>query len=153
MSDDRPSAASDRPDEPVDRLAFEEIEHTADRALRVYGADLKALLLNAARGLNSLMAPEHRPDTGQRKIAVQLEAGDAESLLVDWLSELSYWAETEMLVFHDFELDSVSATHLEATLYGTRAPRLERHIKAVTYHNLAIVRTEKGLTATVVFDV
>jgi SHS2 domain-containing protein len=30
---------------------------------------------------------------------------------------------------------------------------LENHIKAVTYHNLEIVKTETGLAATVVFDV
>jgi len=30
---------------------------------------------------------------------------------------------------------------------------LENHIKAVTYHNLEIVKTKAGLAATVVFDV
>jgi SHS2 domain-containing protein len=47
----------------------------------------------------------------------------------------------------------VSPTHLRARIYGTRVTQLEKHIKAVTYHNLEIVQTEKGLTATVVFDV
>ena len=84
---------------------------------------------------------------------VELDTLDAESLLVEWLSELSYWAEIEMLIFHEFKMESVSPTHLKATLYGTRVKQLEKHIKAVTYHNLEIVQTEKGLTATVVFDV
>jgi len=30
---------------------------------------------------------------------------------------------------------------------------MEKHIKAVTYHNLEIVQTARGLTATIVFDV
>jgi SHS2 domain-containing protein len=47
----------------------------------------------------------------------------------------------------------VSPTHLKATIRGTQVTQLEKHIKAVTYHNLQIVQTEKGLTATVVFDV
>jgi SHS2 domain-containing protein len=47
----------------------------------------------------------------------------------------------------------VSPTHLRARIYGSRVTQLEKHIKAVTFHNLEIVQTEKGLTATVVFDV
>jgi SHS2 domain-containing protein len=47
----------------------------------------------------------------------------------------------------------VSPTQVKATVHGSRVARLESHIKAVTYHNLEIVQTDKGLTATVVFDV
>jgi SHS2 domain-containing protein len=72
---------------------------------------------------------------------------------VDWLSELAYWAEREMRIFHEFKIESVSPTHLRVLMYGTRATKLENKIKAVTYHNLEVVQTENGLTATVVFDV
>ena len=83
------------------QAAFEEIEHTADRALRIVGSDLEELLLNAARGINFLMVPQHVPGAELQKKNVVLEAADPESLLVDWLSELAYWAEVEMLVFHE----------------------------------------------------
>ncbi len=132
---------------------FEELDHTADRALRVYGADWGQLLINAACGLNSLLAPEFSPGAERHKTSLQLEALDAESLLVEWLSELAYLAESEMLVFDEFELQDVSPTHVRATLWGRRAVRLEGDVKAVTYHNLEVVRTAKGLSATVVLDV
>ena len=135
------------------RVAFEEIEHTADRALRIYGSDLQELLLNAAGGMNSLLDPEYNARTRLVEKSVALEVIDAESLLVEWLNELAYWAETESLVFHKFDLHSVSPTHLKATIYGSRAAQLEKHIKAVTYHNLEIIKTDGGLTATIVFDV
>jgi len=138
---------------PFHGATFKEIEHTADRALKIYGSDLPELLCNAADGMNSLLAPQCDASTGQQIKPVALEAIDAESLLVEWLSELAYWAESELLVFHRFDLHSVSPTHVKATVYGRRASKLERHIKAVTYHNLAIVQTDEGLTATVVFDV
>lgn len=134
-------------------VAFEEIEHTADRALRIYGSDLRELLINAARGMNTLMASRLTAPDGPEERSFVLDAADAESLLVEWLSELAFWAETEALVFHTFDLREVSPTHLEASVSGCRVPELDKHIKAVTYHNLAIVRTDKGLTATVVFDV
>ena len=138
---------------PDRHAAFEEIEHTADRALRIYGTNIEELLLNAARGMNSLMVTELDPGSERREKHVEIDAIDAETLLVEWLSELSYWAEVDMLVFHGFEMESVSTTHLKATIYGSRVTQLEKHIKAVTYHNLKISQTEKGLTATVVFDV
>lgn len=138
---------------PDGQIAFEEIEHTADRALKIYGANLEELLLNAARGMNSLMVTELIAGSGQQQKFVEIDAMDTETLLVEWLGELSYWAEVEMLVFHEFEMECVTSTHLKATIYGSRVTQLEKHIKAVTYHNLEIVQTEKGLTATVVFDV
>ena len=135
------------------QVAFEEIEHTADRALRICGSNLAEFLLNAARGMTSLMTTRQTPCAEHHEKSVALEAMDTETLLVDWLSELAYWAESEMLVFHEFKIESVSPTHLRARMYGTRLKQLEKHIKAVTYHNLEIVQTGNGLTATVVFDV
>ncbi len=135
------------------RVVFEEIDHTADRALRIYGSNLRDLFLNAAQGMNSLIIAAPISGSEQREKLVALEAMDIESLLVDWLSELAYWAEIEMLVFEEFKIESVSSTHIRAKLYGTRVKKLKKHIKAVTYHNLDIVQTDEGMTATVVFDV
>jgi SHS2 domain-containing protein len=70
-------------------VAFEEIEHTADRALRIYGSNLGELLLNAARGMNSLMDTGHTPGSAQQEKTVVLDTLDAESLLVEWLNELA----------------------------------------------------------------
>ena len=135
------------------QIAFEEIEHTADRALIIYGRNLEELLLNAARGLNSLMGADEDLNSTPLTKSIELAAMDAESLLVEWLSELAYWAEAEMLVFSKFDLHNVSPTHVKALIYGNRVSQMEKHIKAVTYHNLEIIKTETGLEATVVFDV
>jgi SHS2 domain-containing protein len=132
---------------------FEEIEHTADWALRVRGRDLAELLVNAARGMVSLIVADPAALPRDVEQELELESIDAESLLVDWLSELAYWAETEMLIFHRFDLQDVTPTSLQATIRGGHAPDLKKHIKAVTYHNLEIVETVEGLEATVVFDV
>jgi SHS2 domain-containing protein len=137
-------------DTPAD---FEEIEHTADWALRVRGADLRGLLSHAARGMSSLLVPDLETVPADVQRQVELDALDAESLLVEWLGELAYWAESELLVFREYSLTEVSPTHLRATLRGGRVPSLQKHIKAVTYHNLKIVTTEGGLETTIVFDV
>jgi len=134
-------------------IAFEEIEHTADRALRIYGRNFEELLRNAARGLNSLMGVDEEPGAAPKTKSIILDAEDAEGLLVEWLSELAFWAESEMLVFSKFDLHEVSPTQVKADVAVIQVTKLERHIKAVTYHNLEIVKTDTGLAATVVFDV
>jgi SHS2 domain-containing protein len=138
---------------PPPQIAFEEIEHTADRALIINGRNLEELLVNAARGLNSLLEADGDLNSTPLTKSVDLKAMDAESLLVDWLSELAYWAEAEMLVFSKFDFLDVSPTRVTAKIRGRRFTQLENHIKAVTYHNLEIAKTKTGLTATVVFDV
>ena len=113
--------------------AFEEVEHTADRLM-----------------VKEPQAPSKPPE---RMVAVELETIDAEELLVEWLNELAFWAEMEMLIFDRFDLHEVSPTYLNASIGGSKVQQLEKHIKAVTYHNLEIIRTAEGLSATVVFDV
>jgi SHS2 domain-containing protein len=136
-----------------DHDGFQEVEHTADWALRVRGRDLRELLVNAARGMNHLIVSDLDAVPTDVQRCVVLDAFDAESLLVEWLSELAYWAESEMLVFREFDLREVTSDRLEALVRGGHATGLQKHIKAVTYHDLEIVEREGGLEVTVVFDV
>jgi SHS2 domain-containing protein len=141
------------PDDMHGPVRFEEIEHTADRALRIHGTTWEAFLVNAARGLNSILAAAKRRAPERKSKEVALEAIDAESLLVAWLSELAYWAEAEALVFDEFVFHELKATRVSSTVTGAVAGKLDRHVKAVTFHDLAIVRDAAGFSATVVFDV
>lgn len=129
------------------------VEHTADWALCVYGRDLTELLANAALGMAYLLVDDLDAIPLNVERVLVLDAFDAETLLVDWLSELAYWAEAEGLVFREFELSGVTENHLSAVVGGGKAAELQKHIKAVTYHELEVVETEEGLTATIVFDV
>jgi SHS2 domain-containing protein len=129
------------------------VDHTADWALRVYGDDLGQFLANAALGMADLMVGDLIAVPLEVERTLVLDAFDKETLLVDWLTELAYWAEDEQLVFRVFELSEVTEIHLSAVVRGGKAAELEKHIKAVTYHNLEIVETAECLMATVVFDV
>jgi SHS2 domain-containing protein len=141
----QPPRADDRP------VPFEEVAHTADRALRIHGGNWPELFANAAAGMNGLMVPAAPEPTLRREIA--LEALDLESLLVAWLSELAFLAETEALIFTRFEFRSLAREHLAAVALGGRAERIDRHVKAVTFHGLSIAPAAGGWETTVVFDV
>ena len=84
---------------------------------------------------------------------IDLEAEDAEGLLVAWLGELAYFAERDSLICREFDIRGLSQTSLRAVIRGGHVPEIQKHIKAVTYHDLAIVPIEEGLQVTVVFDV
>lgn len=132
---------------------YEEVEHTADLALRCGGPGLETFFRSAARGMYHLLNATASPSAATEQRAVSLEAMDIESLLVDWLGELAYLAETTHLVFGDMEFNELSATRIAVVLTGRRVHRLDTVIKAVTYHNLNVIKTRDGYTATVVFDV
>jgi SHS2 domain-containing protein len=129
------------------------VEHTADRALRIWGRDLPELFVNAALGMNSLMLPAGADRGLSLAKRITLEAIDAENLLVAWLSELAFWAETELLIFTRFEFRRIAPTGLSALARGNSVGALEKHVKAVTFHNLEIKSVSDGLSTTVVFDV
>jgi SHS2 domain-containing protein len=103
--------------------------------------------------MNSLMVSDVDAVSSRVEKYIEIEALDAESLLVQWLSELAYWAEIESLVFNKFDFQEVTSTRVQALVSGARVHNLAKYIKAVTYHNLQIVKTDCGLEATIVFDV
>jgi SHS2 domain-containing protein len=131
---------------------FREIEHTADWALQVWAPTLEALFVDAAVGMYALAGV--RPwaaASERRRIAVSAE--DTESLLVAWLQELLYFTESEGLTFSFFQMETLTPTTLRAEAHGAVAQRLDKVIKAVTYHNLKIEETKRGYEVTIVFDV
>lgn len=132
-------------------MGFEELPHTADWSVRVWAEDLASLFVEAALAMNALSGTV--AGQGRRlKRTFEAEAPDAESLLVAFLSELVYFQEQENLAFDRFELQ-IHERQLRVDMQGGPVERVDKAIKAVTYHNLRIERTDRGLEATIVFDV
>jgi SHS2 domain-containing protein len=130
---------------------YREIEHTADWELHVWAPDLAALLEQAARGMFALSGAKLKTgDRIERKI--ELQAEDAETLLVTFLSELLFAAESEGLGFDIYKLH-LDGYHLQAELQGAELCGQNKEIKAVTYHRLAVKETGNGLEVNIVFDV
>ena len=132
-------------------MGFEEISHTADWSARIWAEDLPSLFAEAARAMNSLSGTVIGTDP-RLKRTFQVEGPDAESLLVAFLSELLYYQEQENLAFDVFDL-KVAGEWLEVKMEGAQITNSEKAIKAVTYHNLKIERTDRGFETTIVFDV
>lgn len=130
---------------------FREIEHTADWQLEAWAPELAGLLEQAARGMYCLSGIRLKSEPFIVR-SLEINAGDAESLLVRFLSELLYLQEQEGLGFDGFEL-KLSDYNLAARLSGAPLASVGKEIKAVTYHNLAIRKNPQGLNVSIVFDV
>jgi SHS2 domain-containing protein len=135
------------------RPKFQVVAHTADWAIRVWGASLAQLLANAAYGMSSLLVDDLDTLPLDEERRIEVHGFDRESVLVEWLSELAYLAEREGLVFRQYELHSATPETVRATVSGARVPQMHKHIKAVTYHNLAVQESSGGLETEIVFDV
>ena len=85
--------------------------------------------------------------------AIELEAYDAETLLVSWLGELLYLGERDDCVFTDFDMLEVTPHRLRAVARGGPVREQPLQIKAVTFNELEILRTDAGYETTIVFDV
>lgn len=132
-------------------MGFEEIPHTADWALHVWADDLPGLLVESARGMYALCGAEF-VDHPRIKRTFEVEGIDGESLLVAFLSELVYYAEQEYAGFDEFEF-STKNDRLKVEMRGAPLNAVSKVIKAVTWHNLKIEKTARGLEVQIVFDV
>jgi SHS2 domain-containing protein len=132
------------------KSGYLEIEHTADWALKVWAENLPGLFYEATKGMNYLTGTEVGAFAGERRIRA---AGmDAETLLVNYLTELVLLGEEERLMIEpaaptikNFEIDLVTSIY--------RIKKQEKEIKAVTYHKLEVNKVSSGFETTIVFDV
>jgi SHS2 domain-containing protein len=128
-----------------------EVEHTADWGLEVWASDLPGLMEEAARGMFELMGAEVSEESRCHR-QLEIGADDREQLLVSFLEELLFIADSEELAFDGYMLRLVD-TNLQARLEGGLIISRSKEIKAVTYHYLEIKESKRGLKTSIIFDV
>ena len=133
------------------RTGYREIEHTADWELEVWAPDIEALFVQAAQGMLALSGLQIKTEPRVER-QLDLQAPDDESLLVAFLSELLFLGEQEGLGFDHFRI-KITEHRLSAQLSGAPLLSIDKEIKAVTFHRLAILTDENGLRTRLVFDV
>lgn len=138
---------------------YEYLPHPADVRFRAFGNTTEEVFEHAALAMfdviidTSLIKPE-------KSVHVTIESRTLDELLYDYLSELLYLFEVEDIVFGHFNVDSISRTDSDFILMGQASGEsidLDRHsfdteVKAVTYHQLKVIKEESGYTAHVIVD-
>lgn len=135
---------------------FELFDHTADMGVRVRAETREDLVIGAIEGfyatIGDLIAGGDESTLNFRR-----RGNDDATLLRDFLNELLILFERDKrrvarvegvrFSHHELLVSAISATiDLDKSEY-------HREVKAITYHELAIVRTKAGLEATFIVDI
>lgn len=128
------------------------LEHTADMFLEAKGQTFQEALEQASLGMFSLMGGKEA--TEKSSIVVKVNASTKDELVVLFLSEIL--AECEIREFTPVHLKIEKFNEkngtITARIYGeNKTPK--NIIKAVTYHQLDVVRGPDGWTIKVLFDI
>ena len=133
-------------------IGFREHAHTADWELEIWAPDIPGLLEQAALGMYTISGVKLEHGITQTR-TITLHATDAESLLVQFLSELLWLEQDQNLAFNCISVAVDDDYSLIAELKGSNIIKMDKEIKAVTYHNLAVQASSRGLRVNIVFDV
>jgi SHS2 domain-containing protein len=135
-------------------MSFELREHTADVAVAARGGSLGEVYAAVADGLAAAMC-DAVPESGARhQVAVRAE--NREALLFDYLDELIYRRDVDMVLPVDNEASVDFGTEwiLSGSFRGVPLAEVTaREVKAVTYSEMRVERDGDEWTAYVVFDV
>jgi SHS2 domain-containing protein len=134
-------------------VSSELLSHTAEVKLRVRAPSFGELVAEAGRALGALELGTTPPVAGGPWRQLEIRAPDREALLVEWLNELIYLAETERWVGVEFEVRAAEEMALSMRGRGMAVNEPPARVKAATFHGLRIRPTPGGLEAEVVFDV
>jgi SHS2 domain-containing protein len=139
---------------------FEILEHTADIGIIAYGKSKREIFVNTAKGMFDIIVGNNSNLINNNfSCKVTLKAKGLEDLLVAWLNELLYISETKLVILKKFEIKDLSINKIEAEVEGIKINppfvKIEKEIKATTYHCLEIKKDEEsGLwSARVIFDI
>jgi len=136
---------------------YELLEHTADTGIRVKASDPEGIFRNAALAVFDIIA-EALPGqkaTKPQKFHIKLKSENLEELFVNWLNELISLSAAKGLIFSGFKKIKLDGSGLEADITGNNVSgyKVNAEIKAATYHELKLEKSDSGWIAEVIFDV
>lgn len=142
-------------------MPYRFLDHTADVAVELRAPSRAQLFADALVAFTDTTTD---PETvaPEETVRIEVEADDAESLLVEWLGELVYRFEVDGMLFREAEVAIEDAEG--GTLRLTAEARGERyapdrhpsrvHVKAITWHGLEVREEPDGTWyGQVIFDI
>jgi protein archease len=127
------------------------VEHTGELEVWIEASTKAAIFVDAAAALAETFGAIRRGAPMVRR-EVSVVAPDDEALLVAWLNELLYLAETEDLRPQRVAALQLAGGSLQAEVEGRVSPARSL-VKAITFHRLQVAEQDGRWYARVVLDV
>jgi len=131
---------------------YETVSHTADVMVRAFGSSLEERIENAGYALFDQLADLSKVEP-KEIFRIDVEGAEPEQLLVDYLSELLYLFDTELVLlseFHAIYKNDLLTVQAKGEKVDKNKHEMRKAIKAVSYHMIEVA-PEKGFVQ-VLFD-
>jgi SHS2 domain-containing protein len=132
------------------------LPHTADARLYVTSPALKGLFSSALKGMAEIIK-EGACKKGVSlnvKNNIKVEAFDATTLLIDFLSEILTKTYEQNTIYCSIKFYKLTETELKADILGKRAEKFDTDVKAVTYHEAQVSKNKRGQwESIIIFDI
>lgn len=136
---------------------YEFFDHTADIGIKAYGRDLNEAFENAALAVFEVMTDTSKVEPKESR-EIEIDGMDLENLLYRWIESLLVYYDSELFLFGKFKVKiDFENLRLNAIAWGEKfnPDKHERRtvVKAMTYHEMSIVKTNNGYELTFVVDI
>jgi len=140
---------------------FREIIHTADIGLEIWADSYESLFVNALNGYYKLVLSDDYSCNDLNKYQLTESESDYENLLISFLSEINYLLIVKAKVFksieslriiqedYNYQLSVIGQT---GVLNNTEKD-IGTEIKAVTYHQVKIIKQDGIYRTKIFFDI
>jgi SHS2 domain-containing protein len=147
----------------LDSDRYRYLEHSTDAIVQAHGSSLEELFENSAMGLVNIMFDIDKVENRQSETIIASDE-NLENLLFDWLEKVLLKIFIDQIVLSRFSIRVFEKPKnleekryfLEAQVGGEKV-NYDKHnykieIKAITYHELKIQRTDTSYVATFLVD-
>ncbi|MDT7872277.1 archease [Sulfolobus sp. SCGC AB-777_G06] len=136
---------------------YEFFDHTADIGIKAYGRDLNEAFENAALAVFEVITDTSKVEPKESR-EIEIDGMDLENLLYRWIESLLVYYDSELFLFGKFKVKiDLENLRLNAIAWGEKfnPDKHERRtvVKAMTYHEMSIVKTNNGYELTFVVDI
>ena len=131
-------------------------DHTADLGMEIYGRTARDLFSNAAFAVFDIITDLNQVSSRETRNIV-VEGSGWEDLLVNFLREVLYLFNGEGFLSKECVVRAIDEVCVEGMMSGERFDpsrhRINKEIKAVTYHQVTVRETPELWMGRVIFDV
>lgn len=141
-------------------MTYRFIEHTADIAVEVEASTIEDLFSLSCHAWRDAALESADTSSTEWKF-IYFNAVSLEALLVQFLSEINFLLYTHQWIFNSVEELKIISDEKEFKLYADilgepldhNIHHLKEEIKAVTYHQMKIEKTDNNYITRIVFDI
>jgi SHS2 domain-containing protein len=135
-------------------MDYKFLKHTADVKFRAYGSTLDKCFENSALAMFNLMYKDKVKS--EKKLNLTVKGKDIENLLYNFLEILLIMLDSKNFLVSKLNVKiNLKKMSLKAVVYGDKSfnYQLDLGIKAVTYNEMFVKKSENKWTCQVVLDV